>query len=236
MAKVTFGGGIASMSGKLGGQVASRNKGGAYMRTWVMPTNPSTPAQEAARSRLGVFSQEWRTLTSAQRDAWVSWADENPVLDRLGASIILTGAQAYTKININRDLAGDATTNSTTPSPAVFALQPITLDTLAADVSDAEIICDLGATAAADQIYFVYAVAPVSAGVSNTVSQERLISVNTLVAGDIAAALFPDVGAAYVTYFGSVAGATGLAANVAIYQYSQGQLGVAARLSTVWVA
>ena len=44
MAKIKFGMMMTDASGKLGGQVFSKNRGGSYVRTKVTPTNPQTAA------------------------------------------------------------------------------------------------------------------------------------------------------------------------------------------------
>jgi hypothetical protein len=221
------------MSGKIGGTVASRNKGGAYVRAFVKPTQPHSAGQEAARQRLAGYSGEWRQLSDAQRLAWVSYANIHPVLDRLGASIILTGAQQYTKVNTNRDLAGDATTNSTVPGEPNFAVQPVSPDSIVMEIGNASVLMDLNGTAAADQVFFFYAAGPVSAGVSNTISEQRLVSVFTLIAQDIIDGTTPDQFNAYEAYFGAMAGATGQKITGQIYEYDQGQLSTATAQAAV---
>ena len=68
--KAKFGSIVVAGSGKIGGHVASRNRGGAYFRTKVTPVNPNTPAQAAVKSRLTTQAQAWRSLTAAQRAQW----------------------------------------------------------------------------------------------------------------------------------------------------------------------
>ena len=233
MAKVQFGGGIAGMSGKLGGNVFARNKGGAYSRNWVKPTNPSTPAQQNQRNTLALKSAAWRLLTDEQRNSWKSWADDNPVLDRLGASIVLTGAQGYTKININRDNAGDGATQSTTPSAPTFAANVLdTTGSVASDIAASTMTIPLGAGAAENDIVFLFASKPVSAGVTNTNSQLRLIEVVTLSAAQISASevsIFTN----YTSVFGALTGKAGLRVNVSGRQYDEGQLNTAQEVTGI---
>ena len=236
MAKVQFGGGISAMSGKLAGQVYARNKGGAYARNWVKPTNPSTVAQQNQRNTLSLKSAAWRNLTDAERNSWKSWADDNPVLDRLGSSIVLTGAQAYTKININRDNASDGATQSTTPSAPTFAADIIdTSGSIDADAGGGAVKIPLGAGAAENDIMFMFASRPVSAGVTNTNSQLRLVEVVTLSAAQITASEV-DIGTEYTTVFGALTGKTGLRINMSGHQYDEGQLNTAQEVTGVIVA
>ena len=233
MAKVQFGGGISAMSGKLAGNVFARNKGGAYARNWVKPTNPSTVAQQNQRNTLSLKSAAWRTLTDSQRDSWKSWADDNPVLDRLGASIVLTGAQGYTKININRDNATDAATQSTTPSAPTFTANIVdTTSSLTMDIAASDFDVPLGAGAAENDIMFMFASKPVSAGVTNTNSQLRLVSVVTLSAAQISAAAV-SLYTTYVATFGTLTGKAGLRVNLSGRQYDEGQLNTAQEVTGV---
>jgi len=227
MAKVQFGGGISGMSGKLGGNVFARNKGGAYTRNWVRPTNPSTVAQQNQRNLLALKSAAWRNLTDSQRDSWKTWAADNPVLDRLGASIVLSGAQAYTKININRDNASDAATQSTVPgAPAYTAAIFDTTSSLTTSISGSIIQVPLGAGAADTQIMFVFASKPVSAGVTNTNSSMRLVEAHTIDSTDVSNT-YIDIYTSYIAIFGAITGKTGLRINVSGKQYDEGQLNTA---------
>lgn len=236
MAKVQFGGGISGMSGKLGGNVFARNKGGAYSRNWVKPTNPSTPAQQNQRNTLALKSAAWRLLTDEQRDSWKSWADDNPVLDRLGASIVLSGAQAYTKININRDNAGDGATQSTTPGSPTYAAAVLnTAGSLDVQIAGDTLLVPLGAGAAENDIVFMFCSKPVSAGVTNTNSSLRLVTVSTLSAAQISAAEV-DIITTYKAIFGALTGKAGQRVNVSGRQYDEGQLNTAQDVTGVIAA
>lgn len=100
MAKVVYGSGINSISGRLDGVVYSRNRFGGYMRSFSAPVNPSTQRQQTLRNTFQELTQLWNTtLTAAQRTAWNLYGDSVPVLDRFGASINLTGFQHYIRSN-----------------------------------------------------------------------------------------------------------------------------------------
>jgi hypothetical protein len=236
MAKVAFGGGVAAMSGKLGGSVFAHNKGGSYSRNWKKPTNPNTQSQLDSRDRLVQMSNEWRALTQAQQDAWAAFAATHPILDRLGAAINLTGHQAYVKININRDLAADATAHATVPNDPAFVAGIIDNTTaLVIDASTPTLTLALGAGAAADQVLMIYASPAVSAGQNNTASQERLIEVHTLTAGEVTAVSIP-LSTPWVAKFGGMAAIAGKKIIVNAYQYDEGQLSAATKVSGIAVA
>ena len=236
MAKIVTGGGVAAISGKLGGTVFASNKGGAYMRNFKVPTNPKTSYQEDARDSLAQYSNEWRTLTDEQRESWVAWAATHPVVDRLGASRNLTGSQAYVKINANRDLAGDTTANATVPSDPTFVQAIVDVaEPIVADVSDASIIITLGAGAAENQVLFVYVTPALSAGINASFGQERLLPAITLDAGMITAEEV-EIDIAWIARFGSMTGLAGKKLSAHVYQCLQGQTGAAMQVSGIIAA
>ena len=68
--KIKWGMMMTDGRGKLGGQVASKNRAGAYVRTKVTPVNPRTTAQQSMRSLFGTVASAWRSLTQAQVNSW----------------------------------------------------------------------------------------------------------------------------------------------------------------------
>ncbi len=107
MAKILYGGGIANVSGSEAGTVHSHNKGGKITRRRSSPTNPATKQQQAQRARISNFAKEWvDALTQLQRDAWIVFASEHPVIDSLGQSILLSGFQTYQKLNTRIAIVG----------------------------------------------------------------------------------------------------------------------------------
>lgn len=76
MARIVGGSMIGELSGKLGGNVFARNKGGAYIRQYVMPVDPRTIAQVSARSAFGFASSSYHSLTDAEKANWESFARE----------------------------------------------------------------------------------------------------------------------------------------------------------------
>ena len=97
--KIKFGAIVVDGRGKIGGHVASKNRGGAYLRTKVTPTNPQTTFQSAVRNRLTAFSQGWRGLTQAQRDAWNAAVSNFSKTDVFGDIKQPTGLNLYVKLN-----------------------------------------------------------------------------------------------------------------------------------------
>ena len=115
MAKVKLNG-ASVISGTIGGQVYSRNRGGAYIRTWVKPVNPNTTAQSATRSLFGNLSNNWRALTEAQRTTWNTGSANFPRVDRIGETIVLSGQQLFMSFNRNQQSAANLQVD-TCPAP-----------------------------------------------------------------------------------------------------------------------
>jgi len=155
-------------SGSLGGIVFSRNKGGAYVRARAIPTNPNTAQQVVVRQAVGNLANLWsNTLTAAQRAAWKNYADNVPVVNALGDSIILTGLNMYTRSNVPIIQAGLTRVDA---APTVFNLGDYTEPSIAIDATDDEIDVTFDNTDAwaneDDAAMLVYASRPVAASIN----------------------------------------------------------------------
>lgn len=87
------------MSGSIAGNTWSHNRGGQYVRQRRTTSNPMTERQTTVRGWLATTSNKWRDLTDAQRLSWKNWAAANPVINRLGESIQLSGHSAFNMLN-----------------------------------------------------------------------------------------------------------------------------------------
>ena len=67
MAKIIFGEGIDSITGKIGGTVFQRSLGGYQIRNRSTPRNPQLTTQQVPRSLFGQLAATWRTLTHDQQ-------------------------------------------------------------------------------------------------------------------------------------------------------------------------
>ncbi len=151
--KVILGALVSAASGKLGGLVASRNRGGPYLRALVVPITSMSPAAIAARTRLAQVSAAWGALTAVQKAAWSTWAQTNPITDRLGQSRILQANAAYIKINNILTLVGAA--NLTDPP---IGADPVALTTLT-------LTADIGVGA----FQFAFTATPLGAGLKGVI-------------------------------------------------------------------
>ncbi len=119
----------AQLSGSIGGITASHNAGGTYFRQRAVPTNPATPFQVIPRQLMGELASRWtNTLTQLQRDAWILYASNVTILNRIGVSINVSGLNMYQRSNIPRLQAGLPRVDS---GPTTFNLGEFTAPTIA---------------------------------------------------------------------------------------------------------
>lgn len=197
MAKIKFSMIVSEMRNKLNGSVFSRNRGGAYVRNKVTPTNPQTQAQVLARARLTQFSQAWRGLTQAQRDAWNSVTSQWARTDVFGDVVNPSGNALFNRLNINVALAGGSVLSL--PPQAVGAAALTDLSIAPAAGTAALPVTFAPAAVPADHVMYVEATANLSAGISNASAQFRHVA--TLPA---ATATGEDLIAEYTAKFGSL--------------------------------
>lgn len=117
------------LSGSIGAITASHNKGGAYFRSRVIPTDPASPRQGIVRGIMGDLAARWvGILTQPQRDTWDTYAANVPLLNRLGESLNVTGLNMYQRSNVPRLQNGLPRQDS---GPSTFNLGDFTAPTIA---------------------------------------------------------------------------------------------------------
>lgn len=137
MAKIIFGAFIADMKGKVGATVFQSNKGGAFARNRVVPSNPQTEAQTRVRGDLSTLSSQWRGLTDGQRNAWSAAAPNFPYQDRLGQTKTYSGQQLFMKLNTQLLAVNPSQTLLADPPTPVEMPSGVAIwDTLESDTGD----------------------------------------------------------------------------------------------------
>ena len=110
--KIKFGSLVVAGSGKIGGHVAAKNRGGAYLRTKVTPLNPNTAAQAGARSLLASLSTAWAGLTDDQRKSWNDAVASFATTDIFGDLRNPSGINLFVKLNANLANSGQTLLDS----------------------------------------------------------------------------------------------------------------------------
>jgi hypothetical protein len=128
--KIKYGAGIVDGSGKLNGWVASKNRGGSYMRTKVTPLNPSTSAQQNARGILGSLSTQWSQLTENQRLSFNNAVADFSRTDIFGDIRNPSGINLFVKLNTNLINTGQAQITTAPAKEEILfsAINDVTMD------------------------------------------------------------------------------------------------------------
>jgi hypothetical protein len=179
-------------SGSAAGLTSSRNRYGQYRRTRAIPVNPSSFAQQTARTRLSNNAAAWRTISDAQRSGWTTLGSQIQRTDSLGQSYTLNGFGAYCSVNNNLLAAGESTVDSAPGLISPTGLISATLTLTAVAFSVAYVTTPLGA----GEKLFVYG-SPQRAAGRQYESDYRLIFVSS------AAAISPaNILSSYTARFG----------------------------------
>lgn len=107
MALIVPGAVVSVLSGKIGGTVFARNRGGAYARSYAIPTRVTSDTAQLVKAAFAAASQAYANLTNAQIMAWDAYGQENPVSNRIGQLITLKGQSWYVGCNSRLIIAGD---------------------------------------------------------------------------------------------------------------------------------
>lgn len=198
MAKIKFGMMMTDARGKLGGQVFSKNRAGAYIRTKVTPSNPQTQAQAQVRSNLATLSTGWNSLTADQIAQWNGSVEGWASTDIFGDIKKPTGKNLFVKLNLN--LLNSAQSTIVTP-PSKIEL-PALVDVDVDIALPAGTLAIDGLPVFADGVYQIEACAPVARGVNFVKNKFRVISYAAQATAGVV-----DVTTAYTNKFGSVANA-----------------------------
>jgi len=194
--KAKFGAIVVAGSGKIGGHVASRNRGGAYFRTKVTPVNPQTTSQLTVRNRFTTYSQAWKGLTDAQRAAWNAAVGNYTTTDIFGDIKNPSGFNLYQRINNNLVTVGAAALSIPAQPSSV---SQVSITSIIPDDSSQLIPMVLSGNVPAGTAVKVFATPMQSPGVKFVKSEYRLIT--TLPAATVTPVA---LGTTYITKFGAI--------------------------------
>src|SRR5665647_1050979 len=171
--KTKFGAIIVDGRGKIGGHVASKNRGGSYLRTKVTPVNAQTVAQTGVRSLFATLSQAWKALTQAQRNAWNAAVGDYARTDIFGDIRNPSGANLYQKLNNILTQLGESVL---TDPPLPSSTDAVTSLVLTGASGTPALSLAFDAVAASVGDWLVDATAPMSPGKSYVKNQFRRIT------------------------------------------------------------
>lgn len=193
MAKIKLGAIVVDMRGKSNGHVFSRNRGGAYMRTKVTPSNPQTSSQMGVRGIFASISSAWSSLTEANRASWNGLVSSYARTDVFGDLRNPTGKNLFQRLNQNLVISGQAQkTVCPEPSEVPFA----NLTSALGDVSDTELLVAYSGNTTGCKV-LIFATPILSAGTTFVKNKLRLLEVTLGSNSDSI-----DIQASYVAKFG----------------------------------
>lgn len=176
MAIIKFGMMMTDARGKLGGHVLSKNRGGNYVRTNNVPSNPQSNFQTGVRAAFAAISSGWSGLTVAQRAGWNNAVSKFERTNVFGDRKVLSGKALFQSlntelINSERPIIDDAPTTE-----AINGLQA-KIKTAALVTGTLKLALDAIGKATADAKIVVQATSPVSAGTYNAKNKFRTIQI-----------------------------------------------------------
>jgi hypothetical protein len=205
--KLKFGALVVDGSGKIGGHVVSKNRGGKYLRTKSTPTNPQTQAQTAQRATLGGLASSWPLLTDAQRLSFNSAVNDFIGTDIFGDQRTPSGNNLYVGLNMNTTNGGFPLLTSAPAKENVNLPVNLSADF---DLSSETLRIAFSTELETDVKLLVYATPSLSPGKSYAKNQFRLIG-SFIAAGTD----FEDTGEVYLAYVAKY-GTPALGANIQI--------------------
>lgn len=119
MAVVQYSALVTQLRGKLGGSQFNRGHSVQTLQRKSTPTVRQTPAQIAQRQRVGVAQRAWKAETDQRRNEASQAAVSNPVYNRLGQQVTLTGYNHYVKMMSWRTLTNSGTNPMNPANPIV---------------------------------------------------------------------------------------------------------------------
>jgi hypothetical protein len=117
-----FGPDVTDKRGKTAGIVYSKNRSGPFTRERTKPRNPQTNAQQANREIHKRLMQAWKN-TDVDHKAFMSYAEQHLVSNKMGRKIRLSGINWFVRINRFAMKANPGCALITTP-PVDFTILP----------------------------------------------------------------------------------------------------------------
>ena len=214
MAKIKFGMFMTDARGKVGGQVFSKNRSGAYVKNKSTPTNGQTLRQTFIRQLLGAISQAWSALSTANRATFNNAVESWSKTDIFGDARNPTGKNLFTALNLNLVNSGQA---QITSAPDKVEMPVLSVTSVTNSGTVLTVVADDDLT---EGQVIVMATAPQTKGTSYFKGKFRQIGVVAGTAIDAA-----DITSLYVAKFGSFASGDNIAFEFRVI-LDNGQAGV----------
>jgi len=171
--KIKFGAIVVDGSGKLGGHVFAKNRGGHYMRTKVTPSNPNTTFQVAVRVLFALISSGWSSLTNAQRLSFSARVGSYQTTNIFGDSKSPSAKALHQKLNQNLGNSGQALIE-VCPDPS--AVPSALIDSCTGDLAAPDLAFNVSGDTTGSKL-LIFATPPLSQGTTHYKNKLRVIGV-----------------------------------------------------------
>lgn len=204
--------------GKLGGQVFTKTRSGATVRTKVTPKNPKSTSQGRVRTSFGKFATAWNNLTEAQREAWKNAATANPKTNVFGDLYNPTGRSLFIGTNINVSTVNGAQLDSPVSPVEIpdFGYISLTADS---SVPEVVFLFYPSNSLTTDQVVVIEATSQENAGFYNFSGKYKYVTQlsNTVAVGSV------DVVVDYQEVFGALIPGKKISFRISVIDKSTGQ-------------
>jgi hypothetical protein len=218
---------LTQASGKLGGAVAAKNRGGNYFRAKVAPVQPRTTAQQEVRASLAALSAMWRVLSPTNIAGWNALATSVTLHDSLGNAYNPSGAQLF--VSCNRNIASIAESVVEAPPGSKPDIPDITPLTLEGAVGTPTLVATPGAVAAPTGYVFLVKATPMYSPGISFVGKSQYRILEPLPASDYAAL---NIRAPYEDRFGTLIAGQKVSVEISLVSITTGFQGTPATATT----
>jgi hypothetical protein len=101
MAILKLSGIIDKISGKLGGSILGTGPNGSYIKQNAWSQQHPSTQQSLHRTKVGLVTQNWRSVTPANKIAFGDAAIDYPYINKVGDEVLYTGFQLHNYLNGN---------------------------------------------------------------------------------------------------------------------------------------
>lgn len=180
MAKIVMPLNSMEVRGKLGGVIFNTHRGISVAKSFKSPTQPNSPSQTNARTRLTTATRAWASLTADQRAQWEVYANDHLEPDWTGKPKRLTGHNMFVRIATRLALVGGSA--PTVPPTAAAPAAPLNLTVTFVAGSPNVIRLNYSSAIPANTMRVVYGLGPISQGRKARFEYAKIIA--TKVAAD----------------------------------------------------
>lgn len=124
MARIKYSALVDQINGSIGGTTFQKNQYGFSVRRKPALTRPNKPRQNRQKPMIARATRAWRSMTQTQRDAWATFATNNPQPIHSDPNVAMSGYAIFVRLNVWRQLAELALYTST-PNTSLINLTGI---------------------------------------------------------------------------------------------------------------